>query len=550
MGLQGRGNCGNELTRSGNGESKPTDGFVHQFIENQIKRTPHATALMYDNKRVTYFELGKQTNQLARFLNRLGLKPEMRVAICGHRGLETIIGILGILKAGPAYVPLDPAYPGERLAYMLKDSSPELVLVGSNLSNDERAILKEATNGASLIDLHSDARAWEDELVTDIKSDLIGLTPTNLAYIIYTSGSTGRPKGVMVEHRGLCNLAVAQRDALLVDENSRILQFSSPAFDASVFELTMALCWGGSLCIPRSDTVLVGRALAHMVNRHKITHVTLPPAIISSVPDGEKFDSVRVLISAGEDLPKSLVERWAGERRLINAYGPTEATVCATWTVCGPGGSDKPSIGYAIPNVRVYILDERGRPVSGGETGELYIGGFGVARGYLNRPGLTAERFVPDPFCGISGARMFRTGDLASFSADGLIYFLGRVDFQVKLRGFRIELGEIEAVLSEHPAIYQAIVLIREDRSGEKRLTAYYIKAMPYSQRDSDAALSRDRDSKKMARTLHDYLSSKLPKHMVPSAYVCIDALPLTTSGKLDRNGLPEPGHEAYPISE
>jgi amino acid adenylation domain-containing protein len=503
------------------GAAYPDESCIHELFEAQAERTPDAVALVYEGERLTYAELNARANRLAHHLRASGVGPDVRVAICAERGPEMVVGVLGVLKAGGAYVPLDPAYPAERLRYMLEDGAPALLLTQTPLAGVF------AESGVPLVDLGAEARGWAGRPETSPERG--DLTPGHLAYVIYTSGSTGRPKGVMVQHRGVCNLALAQGRALAVEPASRVLQFASFSFDACVFEVVMALCHGASLHLAPGGVPLAGEVLSDVVASHGITHLTLPPAVLASLAEDAELATVRLMVLAGDVVTETAARRWAGGRRLLNAYGPTEATVWASARECRPEDAGKPSIGRPISNTRIYVLDRRGEPVPVGVAGELYVGGAGVARGYLNRPGLTAERFVPDPFGGESGARLYRTGDLGRWLADGTLDFVGRNDAQVKVRGFRIEPGEIEARLLEHPAVREAVVLAREDAAGDRRLVAWYAAAKEVE-----------------AEALRAHLAASLPEHMVPAAYVRLEALPLTPNGKVDRGALPSPEGGAY----
>jgi amino acid adenylation domain-containing protein len=502
---------------------------VHHLFEEQAEKSPNAVALTFQGAQLSYEELNRRANQLARFLRESGVKPDTRAAICVERGFEMIVAALAVLKAGGAYVPLDPAYPLQRLRFMLDDSEPVVLLTQGNL----KEMFSGIAASVPVIDLSESEGLWNQQPDTNLDRDEVGVTPEHLAYVVYTSGSTGLPKGAMVEHRGLSNLAAAQIHSFGVESGSRVLQFSSFSFDACASEIMMTLLRGASLHLIPQKEILAGEPLALFLEQHRITHVTLAPAVLSTLPEPSRIAPTVTLILAGDTLNGALASRWAQGRRLFNAYGPTEATVCATVYECQSEQQGNPPIGRPIANTRVYILNKDGELVPPAVTGELYIGGAGVARGYLNRTELTAERFLKDPFAEESGARMYRTGDLGRWLADGNIEFLGRNDFQVKIRGYRIELGEIEAILTEYPGVREAIVIAREDAPGEKRLVAYYTGEIQL-----DAA------------ALRTHLSEKLPDYLVPAAYVRLSALPLTVNGKLDRSALPVPSAAAYAIGE
>jgi amino acid adenylation domain-containing protein len=443
---------------------------AHASLEEQAERRPEAVALVLDQTALSYGELNRRANQLAHYLRKQGVGPEKRVAISVERSLEMVIGLLAVLKAGGAYVPLDPDYPQERLRWMMQDSEPSLLLTQRHL----RERIACWTEDVPVIELEQ-SELWAGEKESNLEGQEVGVTPGHLAYVIYTSGSTGVPKGVMVEHRGVCNLEAAQGRCFRVEGESRVLQFASFSFDASVWEIFITLSQGGALYLASPEVVLAGEKLAETIAENQITHVTLPPAVLSVLPEQADLSSVRVLVTAGEALSGGLAKQWGQGRCLINAYGPTEATVCATAHECREEEEGNPTIGQPIGNMRVYILDASGEPVPIGVGGELYIGGVGVARGYLNRPELTAERFVPDPFVAEAGARMYRTGDVGRRLKDGQIEYVGRNDDQVKIRGYRVELGEIEARLREYGGVREAAVVVREEESGDKRLVAYYV---------------------------------------------------------------------------
>jgi len=505
---------------------------AHELFEQWVAKSPNALAIAFEEKKFSYGELNRRANQLAHYLRQLGVGPDERVAICLERGLERIVAALAVWKAGGAYVPLDPAYPVERLSYMVKDSAPSLLLTEGPMAERFEGV----DHKLKMIDLVAEADRWKDHPTAN--PDCTGLRPENLAYVIYTSGSTGLPKGAMLHHRGLCNLAATQAAAFSIGPESRALQFASFGFDASVFEMVMALCHGASLYVMGKEEVLAGEALEKAVADNRITHAILPPAALAGLPETVMLETLQTLMIGGDAVSEALVRRWSDGRKLINAYGPTEVTVWATTYECDGGKRSAPPIGRAVANARVYVLNEQGEPAPVGVTGEIYVGGAGVGRGYLNRAELTAERFVPDPYIEDtkdSGARMYRTGDLGRWRADGQIEFLGRNDFQVKVRGFRIELGEIEARLAEHAGVQDAVVLMREETAGDKRLVAYYTCQEEGNNREAITA-----------EELRASLAANLPEYMVPAAYVQLEKLPLTANGKLDRKALPAPDEEAY----
>ncbi|PPK65378.1 non-ribosomal peptide synthetase [Actinokineospora auranticolor] len=435
---------------------------------------------------LTYAELDAAANRLARLLIERGAGPERIVALRLPRSIDLVVAQLAVLKAGAAYLPVDPNYPAERIAFMLEDARPVLVI-------DEPLDASGYSAVPPRVDISVDAPA----------------------YVIYTSGSTGRPKGVVVTHRGLANFSAAEIERFEVAAGDRVLAFSSPSFDASVLELCMALPAGATLVIPPAGP-LVGEPLGSALRDLRITHALIPPVALATVPPME-FPHLKTLIVGGDASSADLVRRWAPVTRLVNAYGPTEVTVVASWTEPLSAADGAPPIGRPLPNTRTYVLDEDLRPVPAGVPGELYVAGVGLARGYLRRPGLTASRFVANPF---EPGRMYRTGDVVRWTRDGQLEFVGRADDQVKVRGFRIELGEIESVIGARPGVRSVAVVVREDEPGVKRLVAYVVGA-------TDG--------------LREALLAALPEHMVPAAFVALDALPLTANGKLDRRALPIP---------
>ncbi|MBW8832257.1 MAG: amino acid adenylation domain-containing protein, partial [Burkholderiales bacterium] len=517
----------------------PAERCIHELFEDQAERTPAATALVFEDDSLSYAELNARANQLAHHLIALGVQPDTRVAIALPRGIDMVVALLATLKAGGAYVPLDPDYPAERLAFMLADSAPRVLVTESGV----RAALGELPSSLAVLALDAEARRWAAWPAVNPEPPALGLTPAHLAYLIYTSGSTGTPKGVMVEHANLCNQVLALQARYSLDERDRVLQFAPFTFDMSVEEIFGALCSGAALVLRTDAWVADPRTFWALCERHAVSVANLPVAfwqLLTRERCARMAQCVRQVMIGGEAVSSEAIERWLqrdGWRpALFNAYGPTEATVNATVHRIEAGFSPAGCIGRPLGNTRTYVLDGAGQPVPLGVAGEIHIGGAGVARGYLNRPKLTAECFVPDPFAAEPGARLYRTGDLARWRADGTLEFLGRRDHQVKIRGFRIELGEIEARLLAHPAVREAVVLAREDEPGHKRLVAYVVgqPAQPEVQPEV------------LPETLRTHLASALPEHMVPAAYVGLDALPLTPNGKLDRRALPAPEDTAF----
>jgi amino acid adenylation domain-containing protein len=488
---------------------------VQELFESQVERTPNAIAVSYQGEQLTYAELNARANQLAGHLRRFGVGPETLVAVCMERSAEMVTAVLGVLKAGGAYVPLDHAYPKDRLAFMLDDSRALVLLTQERLLNS----LPENKALTLCID-----RDWEL-----IKSESRENPPNiasarDLAYVIYTSGSTGRPKGVMIEHRGVINLAAAQIRGFDIHSSSRVLQFASFSFDASVSEFFTALLAGATLFLETQNALLPGPEFAELVRSLGITTVTLPPSVLAALPS-ESLPNLRTIVTAGEACSKEIVSRWQAGRSFINAYGPTESTVCATMGNC-VDADQKPSIGRPIDNVRVYLLDEQMHPVPVGVSGELHIASDGLARGYINRPELSAEKFIPNPFDDEPGGRLYKTGDRARYLPDGQIDFLGRIDNQVKVRGYRIEPGEIEQVFKQYPTVMDIVVIVREDMPGDKRLVAYL------AARSGQVLEAGD---------LRNFGKEKLPQYMMPAAFVVLQSLPLTPNGKVDRKALPAP---------
>jgi nonribosomal peptide synthetase DhbF len=490
------------------------------MFEAQAGRTPEATAVIFEGITLSYRELNERANRVAHTLIAEGIGPEHIVAVALPRSPEMVVGVLGILKCGAAYLPIDPDYPPERLAFMLEDSQPALIMTSSAVASQ----LPDSA-GHLVLDHPETLRRLDCAMVTS-PGDSERIQPLKLqhpAYVIYTSGSSGKPKGAVVTHSGIPSLVAAQNESFLLTSRSRILQFVSLSFDVAFSELCMAFLSGAALVLAPAERLLPGASLTTLASLHGITHVNVPPAILAML-DVDTFPQDATIIVGGETCSAELVKRWSATRRMINGYGPTEATVSATLT--GPlSHATEQGIGKPIWNTRVYVLDENLQIVPAGIAGELYIAGAGLARGYLHHPGLTAGRFVADPF-GLPGTRMYRTGDLARWRAGGLLDFLGRTDEQVKIRGFRVELGEIEVALSRHSDVSQATVIAREDRPGEKRLVGYVV---PVAGRIADPG------------SLRHYLAQSLPDYLVPAALVALETMPLTSNGKPDRKALPAP---------
>jgi amino acid adenylation domain-containing protein len=493
-------------------DGRPRASLVQEICETHARSRPDAPAISSPLEQLTYRELNARSNQLARALREMGVGPEVLVGLCVERSPEMMVGLLGILKAGGAYVPLEPTYPKDRLAYMLEDSGAQLLLT------QERLVASLPPYGGKVLRLDADwqrvAKYPEDDLDTLATTD-------NLAYVIYTSGSTGRPKGVMVAHRGLCNVAEAQVSAFNVAPESRVLQFASLSFDASIFEVLLAMRAGATLCLAPQEAMLPGEPLVQTLRDEDINVLVIPPSVLAALPAAALPD-LQTILSAGEACPAELVSRWAFGRRFFNGYGLTETSIWATVTECDDTTASPP-IGAPIANTQAYLLDDSLEPVPNGLPGEIYLGGVGLARGYLGRPDLTAERYIPDPFSGEAGARLHKTGDLGRRLPNGDIHFIGRGDQQVKLRGYRIEPGEVQQSLLSHPAVRDAVVIAQAGASGEKRLAAYCV-TMP--------------GREVSASELRGFLRQRLPDFMVPSTFLMLDSLPLNENGKLDKRAL------------
>ncbi|MBW4597355.1 MAG: amino acid adenylation domain-containing protein [Brasilonema angustatum HA4187-MV1] len=489
----------------------PQDKCIHQLFEEQCLSTPDAVAVVFENQHLTYRQLNCHANSLAHYVKSLGVKPDTLVSICVERSLDMVVGVLGILKAGGAYLPLDPDYPPERLNFMLEDTQVQVLLT------QRRLVDKLPEHQAKLICLDE---VWEQIAQNNQDNPTSGVKAFHLANVIYTSGSTGRPKGVMVEHKGLCNLAQAQIQTFGVNSDSRVLQFASFSFDASISEILMTLGSGATLYLGTKDSLLPGQPLIERLRDYCITHITLPPSALA-VMSQEELPALQTIIVAGEACSAELIKQWSVGKNFFNAYGPTEASVCAT--IAKHTDDKKISIGKAIANTQVYILDQNLQPVPVGVPGELHIAGVGLARGYLNRSELTQEKFIFNPF---GSGRLYKTGDKARYLPDGNIEYIGRIDNQVKIRGFRIELGEIETVLGQHSDVRVSCVIAREDNKSDKRLVAYVVAHQQCTPTISE---------------LRQFLKAKLPDYMMPQAFVILESLPLTPNGKVNRRALPTP---------
>jgi amino acid adenylation domain-containing protein len=506
------------------GRDYPKDKCIHELFEEQVERTPDAVAVIFEDQQLTYRELNTRANQLAHYLGKLGVGAETLVGICVECSIDMIVGLLGIIKAGGAYVPLDPSYPKERLAFMLEDTQSAVLITQERLLNRLRPI----QNGRMVcLDRDWPTISRQSNSKVDDQS-----SAESLAYVMYTSGSTGKPKGVAVSHRAV-NRLVMNTDYVELSPADVVAQVSNIVFDAATFEIWGALLNGARLVLIPRDIVLSPPAMSKAIERHAVTTLFLTTALFNLAVEqiASALGKLQNLLFGGEAADPQRVRRLSAEappKRLLHVYGPTESTTFASWYRVRKVASNAITvpIGRPIANTALYILDPYLNPLPIGVIGELYIGGDSLARGYLKRSELTNEKFIPNPYGEKSGSRLYRTGDLVRYLPDGNIEFLGRIDNQVKIRGFRIEPGEIESVLCQHPAVRDSVVMTREDAPGNKRLVAYVVP----NQRPAVSALE-----------LRKFLKEKLPDYMVPSAFVILDGLPLTPSGKVDRRALPAP---------
>ncbi len=497
----------------------PDNICLHELVEAQVERTPEAVAVVFEAQELTYGELNRRANRLAHYLRQLGVGPEVLVGICMQRSLEMVVAVLGVLKAGGAYVPLDPDYPAERLSFMLADTQAPVLLTQKWL----RAMLPASEATVICVEELPNEPGSEENLPRTVR-------PGHPAYVIYTSGSTGRPKGAVIPHRAICNHMQWIRLLWEPSADDVVLQRTPFSFDASVWEFYYPLMAGATLVVVPPEAHRDFDLLARTIAKSRATVLQCVPSVLHGLLLNNTFDllkSLRRVYCGGEALLSEVQHHFMSRSTasLTNLYGPTEAAIDVTFHTCSPTpyGSAVP-IGRPISNVRTYIVDEHLQPLPVGVQGELCIGGAALARGYLNHAALTAEKFIPDPFGSTPGARLYRTGDMARYLPDGNIEFLGRSDRQVKLRGFRIELGEVQAALRQHGDVRDAAVIMREDQSGDVRLVAYVVPA------ESGAT---------DVEQLRTFLKEKLPEYMVPSAFVPLQAIPLTPNGKVDYLALP-----------
>ena len=507
----------------------PNKFCVHELVEKQVKLTPNAVAVVFEQQNLTYEQLNQSANQFAHYLNKQGIRSEATIGICVESSLEMVIGLLGVLKAGCAYVPLDPRYPHERLEFMAQDSNISLLLTQEHL----KAFL--SNQKESIICLDSDRERWSSESIENFHG---GATADSLAYVMYTSGTTGQPKGVMVTHRGACNHLYWRHDYFGLTNSDRVLQKASLSFDDSFWEIFEPLTSGAQLIIAHSEQNQNVRYLIETIIQQKITALCLVPSLLwlfLEEPEVRSCYTLRRVTTGGEELSVELQEKYFQllNADLFNGYGPTEATIAVSYWKCRPNENDRTvPIGKPISNTQLYLLDPQLQPIPMGVIGEIFIGGNSLASGYLNHPGLTREKFINNPF---GKGVLYKTGDLGRHLPDGNLQFIGRIDDQVKIRGIRIELGEIKSSLQQYPQIEKTEIVTTGNSKKDQVVIAYY----------------RSKDHKQISpQILREFLKQKLPDYMIPSAFVYLDRIPLTPSGKIDRNALPTPQREHYVKNE
>jgi amino acid adenylation domain-containing protein len=511
---------------------------IHQLFESQVELTPDATAVVCGEEQLSYRDLNRRANQVAHCLNANGVKPGTLVGICIDRSLEMIIGLMGILKAEAAYVPLDPEYPKARLAYMLEDTQARFLLTQERLLNN----LPEFTGKVICIDRDRNLFEGREEVNTPTTT-----TPDNLAYVVFTSGSTGAPKGVLTSHRGVVNYLTYLAKTYHLNPTDRVLQVASLSFDASVRDIIGPLTAGAQVVVLNNSEAKEPTTFLGKIKAQRITCIlSIVPSILRELlararSDDLPYSSVRIILASGENLYLSDCRRaqdvFGKHVQVVNQYGPTECTMTSSYypVVTSDSARDIALIGRPIPNSQFYILNRQLNPVPVTAPGELYIGGVGLAQGYLNRPELTAELFIPNPFSKELGTRLYKTGDLARYLPDGNMELLGRIDQQVKIRGIRVELGEIEAILSQHPFVQSAVVLARDAKPGDKRLVAYVVPSQ---------------ERVPTINELRTFLLQNLPEYLVPSTFLMLNTLPLTPNGKVDRQALPAPERSRPKVKE
>ncbi|OBQ13238.1 MAG: non-ribosomal peptide synthetase, partial [Anabaena sp. AL09] len=512
----------------------PVDQCIHQLFESQVERTPDAVAVVFEEQQLTYDELNCRANQLAHYLQSLGVGADVLVGICVERSWEMIVGLLGILKAGGAYVPLDPDYPTERLSFILTDTQVKVLLTQQQLVN------KLPAHTAQLVCLDTEL----EKITQNSNSNPVNTaTSLNLAYVIYTSGSTGQPKGVLVNHHHVTRLFAATNSWYKFNSQDVWTMFHSYAFDFSVWEIWGALLYGGRLVVVPYLLTRSPESFYKLLSQEQVTILNQTPSAFRQLIQAEQSIgmsnlNLRLVIFGGEALELESLQPWFehhGDQKpqLVNMYGITETTVHVTYRPLSLDDLNRTAsvIGRPIPDLQVYVLDQHLQPVPIGVPGEMYVGGEGVTRGYLHRDELTGQRFISNPFQRSKGGeRLYRTGDLARYLPNGELEYLGRIDQQVKIRGFRIELGEIEGLLAQHPAVWESVVVVREDEPGDKRLVAYVVSQVAQAPTTAE---------------LRSFLKEKLPDYMIPNAIVILESLPLTSNGKIDRRSLPIPESRA-----
>ncbi|NET45429.1 amino acid adenylation domain-containing protein [Okeania sp. SIO2B3] len=515
----------------------PTDKCIYQLFEEQVEKTPNAVAVVFEQQSLTYSQLNRKANQLAHYLQKLGVVPETLVGICIERSIEMVVGLLAILKAGGAYVPLDPSYPSERLAYMVSDAQVSLLLTQESLVT----LLPE--HQGQIVCLDSNENLWSDYSQDNLSSEVI---PSNLGYVIYTSGSTGKPKGVAMSQGSLVNLLQWQQQETIVGQGAKTLQFAPISFDVSFQEIFSTWCSGGTLVLVSSELRLDPLALMEFLTHNQVERLFLPfvalQQLASVAYQCQNLPPLREIVTAGEQLQVTLdlveMMKRLPQCRLQNQYGPSESHVVSAYTL--EGDAEKwpklPPIGRPIANAQLYVLSREQQPVPVGVPGELYIGGAGLANGYLNRLELTSKKFISNPFENSKASKLYKTGDLARYLADGNIEFLGRIDHQVKIRGYRIETGEIEATITQYAIVKETVVLATENNQGNKHLVAYLVL-----ETETPASSNSEVSETEQIRKLKQYLKERLPEYMIPSGFVVLSQLPLTPSGKVNRKALPVP---------